>query len=87
MRKLRVLCFILGIVSLGLFLSIRNRENTYNEIASKVLRLHVIGNSDSIQDQRLKMEVKKDIEDYLKNLDLDGGSGSAYGACGGLLIL
>jgi stage II sporulation protein R len=66
MRKLRVLCFILGIVSLGLFLSIRNRENTYNEIASKVLRLHVIGNSDSIQDQRLKMEVKKDIEDYLK---------------------
>lgn len=66
MRRTRVLCFILGVVSLGLFCSISDKENTYNKIASKVLRLHVIGNSDSIEDQRLKMEIKRDIEGYLK---------------------
>lgn len=41
-------------------------EKTQEKLAEEVLRFHVLANSDSKEDQRLKMKVKEEILAYLK---------------------
>ncbi|WP_461810892.1 stage II sporulation protein R [Faecalimonas sp.] len=41
-------------------------EKTQEKLAEEVLRFHVLANSDSKEDQRLKMKVKEEILVYLK---------------------
>lgn len=41
-------------------------EKTQEKLAEEVLRFHVLANSDSEEDQRLKMKVKEEILAYLK---------------------
>lgn len=41
-------------------------EKTQQELAKEVFRFHVLANSDSEEDQALKMEVKESVLDYMK---------------------
>ena len=50
-----------------------NTENVQAGISDKILRLHVIANSDSDEDQALKLKVKDKVVEYLETL-LDGSS-------------
>lgn len=61
--------FTLFIVFLFLFFSALSYSNTIsNDIASNVLRLHVIANSDTEEDQNLKYMVRDTIINYMKSL-------------------
>lgn len=44
-----------------LFGSLSSTNNTSNDISTKVLRMHVLANSNSIEDQKLKIAVKNSI--------------------------
>lgn len=71
--------WILGIFTLLGALAFSGREKaSANEmqegIASKILRFHVIANSDSEEDQALKLEIKDAIVDYMKEILADAKS-------------
>ncbi len=76
MRKKRNIILIAAII-LGFALTylfsddIKDDHAMQQEIASKIIRFHVIANSDSDEDQALKLKVKENIvnyiDDFLKN--------------------
>lgn len=61
-------CFIL--INLYLTFSIING----NEIKGNVVRLHVIANSNDINDQIIKLKVSEILENYIKSLNLENKS-------------
>ena len=64
-----VACFVLVIVT-GLLMIGYNRavkrQRIQQDIAREIVRLHVIANSDSGEDQRLKLQVKETVVTYLR---------------------
>lgn len=64
MKKLFVCMFIAAIA----FLCIGSKDNetTSERLADKILRLHVIANSDSKEDQNLKLLVKEALVGYIE---------------------
>lgn len=58
------LIFILSAVS---YFNFTKSENIQEKIAGKIIRLHVIGNSDSIEDQRVKLIVRDKVLAYVKD--------------------
>lgn len=48
------------------------RAETQEHLASEVLRFHILANSDSDEDQALKMEVKEQVLAYLKDAVPEG---------------
>lgn len=69
MRKgktiLAILACIAGFICTYYFSEEPKIDEIQKEIAEKVLRFHVLANSDSEEDQELKLEVKKAVVDYL----------------------
>ena len=68
--------WILGFFTLlGVFAFSGQKKASADElqegIASKILRFHVIANSDSEEDQALKLEIKDVIVDYMKEILAD----------------
>ncbi len=65
MKKIFICMFIAAIA----FLCIKsnNYETTAERLADKILRLHVIANSDSEEDQQLKLAVKEAIVNHIEN--------------------
>lgn len=59
MKKVIVILFIVMVISL--FIS--NKENVL--IPSDAIRFRIIANSDELEDQELKNEIKKEVEDEL----------------------
>lgn len=51
-----------------------DNESLQENIASKIIRFHVIANSDSNEDQELKLKVKDSVIEYTKTLLKDSGS-------------
>ena len=49
-------------------------QRRQQDIAEEILRLHVVANSDSEEDQALKMEVKESIVTYLRGIMGDAKS-------------
>ena len=47
---------------------------TQQKLADEVLRFHVLANSDSEEDQKLKMKVKESVISYMKKQLPDAGS-------------
>lgn len=71
MKKLLIKSFIILILLLlYIFLSAHSYAiNVSNELSSNLLRLHVIANSDSEEDQNLKLKVRNALLEYMsKNL-------------------
>lgn len=68
-KKKYIICSIVGILfSLILtgFVIHTKKDMLQKEIASEVLRFHVLANSDSKRDQELKMKVKEEVLSYMK---------------------
>ncbi|MGN0516649.1 stage II sporulation protein R [Eubacterium sp.] len=59
-KKLFVFLPLLLVFTL-LFGSLSSTNNASNDISTKVLRMHVLANSNSIEDQKLKIAVKNNI--------------------------
>lgn len=45
--------------------------NSQNDVSDKVLRFHVLANSNSVEDQELKIEVKNEVFEYISILTKD----------------
>lgn len=60
MKKVLVLVLIF-IFSAVFYLNFNKSENIQEKIAGKIIRFHVIGNSDSIEDQRVKLKVRDNV--------------------------
>ena len=61
---------ILGLIFSVLF-SIVNFSAECNKISDKVLRLHIIANSDSAEDQELKLKVRNSIMNFLSGKNFE----------------
>lgn len=73
-HKKQILTLGLILLCLGsgiLFLSYRRIEAASERIAGQILRFHVIANSDSAEDQALKLEVKEALLDILNESGAD----------------
>jgi len=70
MKKRYWLVFLLGGISFYIlssyFMWNWYEQNIQKEIAEKILRFHVLANSDSEEDQEEKMQVKSVVADYLR---------------------
>ncbi len=75
MKIMKVVCLnlLLGVILvLGTFAVFAERVNT--DLSSELIRLHVIANSDSDEDQNLKLKVRDEIIKYL-NTKFNGCEG------------
>lgn len=64
----KVLCLFLSIiiVFVGIFaVSSMKTQAAENDISNKIIRFHVIANSDSLNDQAVKLKVRDDVLNYL----------------------
>lgn len=59
-RKRLELALLFGLIS-AILLSVSNFNATCDDLRTNVLRLHIIANSDSIEDQALKLKVRDEI--------------------------
>lgn len=67
--KVKRACIILLLLCLFILISAVSYANTVSEdIANSVFRLHVIANSDSIEDQNLKYKVRDNILQYMNSI-------------------
>lgn len=66
-RKLIILCIsvLIGIAGTYFYTKESEAEEIQQEIAANVLRFHVLANSDSEEDQQLKLQVKDAVVDYM----------------------
>ena len=58
---------LLSSLLLGLLFNFASFETKCENISEKVLRVHILANSDSKEDQELKLKVRDKILDYAKN--------------------
>lgn len=66
-----VLCTILTVAGLSAVWKLNGRaggQPIQEGIAKEIIRFHVLGNSDTQEDQNLKMAVKEEVIDYVKPL-------------------
>lgn len=75
MKKIFKISIILGLLSFFTIYSAYSYSTTVsNNIANSVLRLHVIANSDSVEDQNLKYKVRDNIINYMNEISLNAVS-------------
>ncbi len=74
MRKLFKMIFILGLVFVLVWFGgvLADRQN----LSQNVIRMHVVANSDSAEDQEVKLQVRDAVTEYLENL-LNGKENAA----------
>ena len=64
------ICLIAFLFILFTFITINSyATNVFDEISQNVFRLHILANSDSKEDQELKLKVRDNIIEYLKYLN------------------
>lgn len=76
-RRLAVACLLLSFSFLSLYNVVAappSAETLQKGIASEIIRFHVIANSDSTEDQALKLKIKEAVTSYLEPLLKDAGS-------------
>lgn len=66
--------FIITGILMVLYRQSMAEQKMQKEIAGEILRLHVVANSDSAEDQELKLEVKETIVTYLRGIMSDAAS-------------
>ena len=68
-KKKYIICSFFGIlfslIVTGIIVNAK-KDSLQREIADEVLRFHVLANSDSERDQKLKMKVKEEVLAYMK---------------------
>lgn len=78
MKKGRIIFLILLFAVTGVLMALyrqsMEKQQIQKDIAKEILRLHVVANSDSEEDQALKLEVKETIVTYLRGIMSDASS-------------
>lgn len=73
MKKLKYIAILFMLLILFVFVSASSYANTISQDLSKnFFRLHILANSDSIEDQNLKLKVRDAVIDYMESLQYDG---------------
>jgi len=68
---------LIGAIAAGNRTAIKNRESEeeiQQGIANEILRFHVLANSDTESDQKLKLQVKTEVIEYLEDILADSHS-------------
>lgn len=61
------LSLIFSLITIFIFISARSySKNMFKNISNNFLRLHVVANSDSTEDQILKYKIRDAVIDYMK---------------------
>ncbi len=71
MKSSRLVKFILIILLFIIFLFITAKSyanSIFNELSNNIFRLHILANSDSEEDQNLKLKVRDQIIEYMEEL-------------------
>lgn len=72
MKKIKKILVILILLFIFILISAISYVNAVsNDIANSVFRLHVIANSDSDEDQSLKLKVRDELLKYMNNISKD----------------
>lgn len=69
-ERIKKIAFVTAVVAVCVLMHFygkeMDRQEMQKEIAAQVIRLHVVANSDSQEDQELKLEVKEEIVELLR---------------------
>lgn len=69
MKKIFYLISLITLVIIFLFVSIKSYANTISDdLSNNFFRLHILANSDSEEDQALKLKVRDNIIEYMNSL-------------------
>ena len=69
MRKLKKTLLILVLLVIFILFSIFSyANNVSNTLCNNIFRLHIIANSNSLEDQSLKLKIRDNIINYLENV-------------------
>ena len=49
-------------------------NNVFNDLSANIFRLHILANSDSKEDQNLKLKVRDGIIDYMEKINKNSSS-------------
>lgn len=75
MKKLNFIFILILLIFLYIFLlSFNYTQAVSSDLSDSVLRLHIIANSDSAADQKLKLQVRDNILKYMNSLTADSNS-------------
>lgn len=75
MKKLNFIFILVLLIFLYIFLlSFNYTQAVSSDLSDSVLRLHIIANSDSEADQKLKLQVRDNIIKYMNSLTADSNS-------------
>lgn len=73
MKKLKYIVVLFFLLILFIFVSASSYANTISQdLSQNFFRLHILANSDSEEDQELKLKVRDAIIDYMKTLQYEG---------------
>lgn len=73
MKKLKFTFILLSLLVTFIFISISSYARTVSEnISNNFFRLHILANSDSEEDQSLKLKVRDNIIEYMNSLTFAG---------------
>lgn len=72
-KKLKYVFVILALLTFFLFITLRSYANTISkDLSDNFFRLHILANSDTTEDQELKLKVRDKIIEYMNTLSYDG---------------
>lgn len=72
-KKLKYIFFLLILLISFIFISISSYANSISEdLSDNFFRLHILANSDSKEDQDLKLKVRDNIIQYMNSLSYEG---------------
>lgn len=69
MKRIKYIFILLILLIAFLFITISSYANTVSEnISNNFFRLHILANSDSYEDQELKLKIRDNILDYMSSI-------------------
>ncbi len=72
-KKIKYFIILLILLSAFLFLTISSYANTISkDLSNNFFRLHILANSDSNEDQNLKLKVRDNIIEYMNTISYEG---------------
>lgn len=73
MKKLKYIILLFILLCTFLFISINSYVSAVSQdLSNNFFRLHILANSDSLEDQSVKLKVRDSIVSYMKSLSYDG---------------
>lgn len=73
MKKIKYILILFALLVLFVFITLSSYATTISQdLSDNFFRLHIIANSDTTEDQDLKLQVRNNIIEYMNTLSYDG---------------